>query len=87
MSSPDGDLPACLARLRPSPAGDFGRQHRRDRGGKRCLLRRCPALEHVQVHNAFALARLARFKLPRNIRIVASLPRTASGKVKRRDLA
>jgi O-succinylbenzoic acid--CoA ligase len=32
-------------------------------------------------------SRLARFKLPRTIRFVASLPRTASGKVKRRDLA
>jgi O-succinylbenzoic acid--CoA ligase len=31
--------------------------------------------------------RLARFKLPRTIRFVTSLPRTASGKVKRRDLA
>ena len=31
-------------------------------------------------------ARLARFKLPRTIRFVASLPRTASGKVKRREL-
>ena len=31
-------------------------------------------------------ARLARFKLPRTIRFVAALPRTASGKVKRRDL-
>jgi o-succinylbenzoate---CoA ligase len=32
-------------------------------------------------------SRLARFKLPRTIRFVTSLPRTASGKVKRRDLA
>ncbi len=31
--------------------------------------------------------RLARFKLPRTIRFVTSLPRTSSGKVKRRDLA
>jgi O-succinylbenzoic acid--CoA ligase len=31
--------------------------------------------------------RLARFKLPRTIRFVTSLPRTASGKVRRRDLA
>jgi acyl-CoA synthetase (AMP-forming)/AMP-acid ligase II len=31
--------------------------------------------------------RLARFKLPRTIGFVTSLPRTASGKVKRRDLA
>ncbi len=31
--------------------------------------------------------RLARFKLPRTIRFVTSLPRTTSGKVKRRDLA
>ena len=31
--------------------------------------------------------RLARFKLPRTIRFVISLPRTASGKVKRRDLS
>ncbi len=31
-------------------------------------------------------ARLARFKLPRTIRFVGSLPRTASGKVKRHEL-
>src|SRR5439155_15156621 len=32
-------------------------------------------------------ARLARFKLPRTIRFVDSLPRTASGKVKRHELS
>jgi fatty-acyl-CoA synthase len=31
-------------------------------------------------------ARLARFKLPRTIRFVGSLPRTASGKVKRHEI-
>jgi O-succinylbenzoic acid--CoA ligase len=35
---------------------------------------------------AWCATRLARFKLPRNIRFVTSLPRTASGKVKRREL-
>jgi acyl-CoA synthetase (AMP-forming)/AMP-acid ligase II len=36
---------------------------------------------------AWCATRLARFKLPRTIRFVTSLPRTASGKVKRRNLA
>jgi o-succinylbenzoate---CoA ligase len=34
----------------------------------------------------WCVGRLARFKLPRTIRFVASLPRSALGKVKRRDL-
>ena len=42
-----------------------------------------PTLEAVRAHGA---ARLARFKLPHELVLVAAVPRTASGKVRRRDL-
>jgi acyl-coenzyme A synthetase/AMP-(fatty) acid ligase len=38
----------------------------------------------LQAHCA---ARLARFKVPKDVRFVAALPRTTSGKLVRRELA
>lgn len=42
-----------------------------------------PSLEDLRTHGA---QRLARYKLPRVLRLVPALPRTASGKLKRREL-
>jgi O-succinylbenzoic acid--CoA ligase len=47
-------------------------------------LDRPPALEELRAH---AADRLARFKLPREVRLVPSIPRTGSGKVRRARLA
>jgi O-succinylbenzoic acid--CoA ligase len=41
----------------------------------------------VEALGAFVAERLARFKVPRSIRVLASLPRTASGKLQRHALA
>jgi fatty-acyl-CoA synthase len=43
-----------------------------------------PTLEQLREH---CRDDLARFKAPRDLRIVTALPRTASGKVRRSDLA
>ena len=44
---------------------------------------RAPSLEELRTHGARSLAR---FKLPRALRLVADLPRTASGKIRRHRL-
>jgi acyl-CoA synthetase (AMP-forming)/AMP-acid ligase II len=43
-----------------------------------------PSLEELRAHGT---ERLARFKLPREVRLVPAIPRTTTGKVRRSSLA